>query len=252
MSDFGQALKISTEGYSQSSQSYWEKPTPVRKASIRLVSSQQLVVDPVTYNHRPSPTTLKDLVKRSFDIVGATTMLVALAPVMMIVWAAVRVTSKGPAILSQVRLTKGGKHFNMYKFRSMRIDAERHSGPVLAKVGDNRVTPVGKFIRRTRLDELPQLVNVILGDMSLIGPRPERPEIAEQLRIELPSFDRRLAVKAGLTGLAQVNLGYSACTDSYRRKVALDRVYVQRQSLFLDIWIAIKTVVVMITGHGAR
>jgi lipopolysaccharide/colanic/teichoic acid biosynthesis glycosyltransferase len=252
MSDFGQALKVTAEAYQRPSESYWEKPVPRRRSNIRLVSSQSLLTVPAPSIPTTIRSPLQSGLKRSFDLVGAIAMLVLLSPVMATVWIALRLTSKGPAILSQVRLTQGGKHFKMYKFRSMRLDAERHSGPVLAKVGDDRVTPVGKIIRRTRLDELPQLVNVIMGDMSLIGPRPERPEIAEQLRTELPSFDRRLAVKAGLTGLAQVNLGYSACTDSYRRKVALDRVYVQRQSLLLDTWIAIKTVVVMITGHGAR
>lgn len=192
------------------------------------------------------------IAKRAFDIAGASTLLVATAPVMGIVALLVKLSSPGPVILKQTRLTAGGKTFSMYKFRSMRSDAESKCGPVLAQANDARVTPIGRFIRMTRLDELPQFVNVIRGEMSLIGPRPERPEIAAQLRASLPQFDRRLEVKAGLTGLAQVEMGYSGCTDSYRRKLAFDRLYVQRQSIPLDLWIAARTVWVMFTGRGAR
>lgn len=189
--------------------------------------------------------------KRIFDVALASTLLVLTAPLLVMVALAVRLSSKGPIVLKQIRLTDGGRKFAMYKFRSMTVDAETHSGPVMAQKNDVRVTRVGKILRTTRLDELPQLINVIRGDMSLVGPRPERPEIAAQLRNELPHFDRRLEVKAGLTGLAQVKMGYSSCTDSYRRKLALDRLYVRHQSFALDLWIAVRTIWVMVTGRGA-
>lgn len=190
--------------------------------------------------------------KRTLDVVGAIVLLAALAPVMAIIALLVRATSNGPVIFKQVRLTKGGKSFTMYKFRSMKVDAERHSGAVWASKNDSRVTKVGKILRRTRLDELPQLLNVLSGEMSLIGPRPERPEIAEELSKELPGFDKRLQVKAGITGLAQVSSGYASSKESYAKKLAYDLNYVRKRSLTLDAVIAVKTVAVVITGTGAQ
>lgn len=190
--------------------------------------------------------------KRLFDVLLSSMLLLAAAPVMLVVSLLVKLSSPGPIILQQRRLTKDGREFSMFKFRSMRCDAESTSGPVLAQQNDTRVTPIGRFIRTTRLDELPQLVNVLRNEMSLIGPRPERPEIANQLRSQIHNFDTRLKVKAGLTGLAQVEMGYSSCASSYRRKLAFDRLYVRRQSLALDLWIAFRTVWVMLTGRGAR
>ncbi|MCL4145655.1 UNVERIFIED_CONTAM: hypothetical protein GTU68_001079, partial [Idotea baltica] len=125
-------------------------------------------------------------------------------PAMLIVAVVIRATSPGPAIYLQRRLTKGGKVFTIFKFRSMAATAEKESGAVMAAAGDMRVTPFGRFIRSTRLDELPQLINVMIGDMSFIGPRPERPELAKQLEEKLPDMPRRLEVNAGLTGLAQI------------------------------------------------
>jgi lipopolysaccharide/colanic/teichoic acid biosynthesis glycosyltransferase len=190
--------------------------------------------------------------KRLFDVIASSTLLILTAPLMVVVALLVKLSSPGPIILQQRRLTKDGREFSMLKFRSMRCDAETASGPVLAQKNDSRVTAIGRLIRLTRLDELPQLLNVLRNDMSLIGPRPERPEIAAQLRREIPNFDRRLRVKAGLTGLAQVEMGYSSCASSYRRKIAFDRLYVKNQSLMLDCWIAFRTVWVMFTGKGAR
>lgn len=190
--------------------------------------------------------------KRSFDLLGALLLLTLLLPVMILVAIAVKLTSRGPAIYVQRRLTRGGKVFSMFKFRTMRVDAEANSGPVWAQHHDPRITPIGRFLRASRLDELPQLVNVLLGDMSLIGPRPERPEMAAELAKELPDFNRRLEVRGGITGLAQVSSGYAACSQSYRRKLALDITYVNNRSLRLDCVIAAKTIAVMFTGFGAR
>lgn len=178
--------------------------------------------------------------------------LLVLSPLMALIAVAVACTSHGSVVFSQKRLTKGGRIFTMYKFRTMHCDAEAKTGAVWASYCDPRVTTVGRILRVTRLDELPQLVNVMLGDMSLIGPRPERPELAEQLSRELPQFSRRMEVNAGITGLAQTALGYASSVRGYRRKLALDIQYIENRSLLLDLVIALKTVVVVITGTGAR
>lgn len=194
---------------------------------------------------------LYEAIKRGFDIFVSATLLTLASPVMFWVALAVRLTSPGRALYLQKRLTKGGRIFDMYKFRSMVVDAEA-GGPAYAKARDPRVTPVGKFIRVTRLDELPQLINVLMGDMSLIGPRPERPEMARKLAEELPDFNKRLAVRAGLTGWAQVEGGYAADSESYKAKLALDLEYIANRSIAMDCKIAWKTISVILTGHGAR
>jgi lipopolysaccharide/colanic/teichoic acid biosynthesis glycosyltransferase len=134
----------------------------------------------------------------------------------------------------------------------MRVDAEDGTGAVWAKSSDPRVTPVGSFLRLTRLDELPQLVNVIIGDMSLVGPRPERPEMSLELVKEYPQFHRRTEVKAGLTGLAQVDSGYASSISEYKEKLTLDIEYIDKRCFKLDFIISLKTIVVMINKVGAR
>lgn len=195
---------------------------------------------------------LQNALKRAMDIAAAAALTAVLSPVMASVAIAVKLTSPGPILYSQTRLTQGGKEFTLWKFRSMRTDAEASNGATLASRSDNRVTPIGRFIRRTRLDELPQLFNVLLGDMSLIGPRPERPEIASELSASIPRFHQRLRAKAGLTGLAQVIQGYPDGVLGYRRKLGLDIIYIRNWSLLLDLWIALKTVGVVLSGSGAR
>jgi len=190
--------------------------------------------------------------KRAIDLVGASAMLVAGSPVMALVAVAVRLSSPGPVLIRQQRLTEGGREFSMLKFRSMTDGAEASTGAAFAERGDKRVTAVGRLIRKTRLDELPQLVNVLRGEMSLIGPRPERPEMARELGTRIRGFHRRLGAKAGLTGLAQVIQGYPDDIDGYRRKLGLDMLYIRRRSLALDLWIAFKTISVVVTGSGAR
>ena len=193
-----------------------------------------------------------DRIKRGVDVFGAVTLGILLAPCMVGVAAVVRASSPGPILYRQKRLTQGGKEFMLCKFRTMRQDAERESGAVVAQLHDNRVTSIGRVLRKTRLDELPQLWNILQGDMSLIGPRPERPELAKNFDKKIRGFSRRLGVKAGLTGLAQVIQGYPEYTDGYRQKLALDVLYIKKKSMALDLWIAIKTVGVVISGSGAR
>jgi lipopolysaccharide/colanic/teichoic acid biosynthesis glycosyltransferase len=193
-----------------------------------------------------------DTIKRAVDLAGALALGVTLAPVMLGVAVAVRSTSPGSVIYRQRRLTEGGREFMLCKFRTMRQDAERETGAVIAQLHDVRVTGIGRFLRKTRLDELPQLWNVLCGDMSLIGPRPERPELAKNFEKKIKGFNRRLGVKAGLTGLAQVIQGYPEYTDGYRQKLALDILYIKKKSVLLDMWIALKTVGVVLSGSGAR
>jgi lipopolysaccharide/colanic/teichoic acid biosynthesis glycosyltransferase len=190
--------------------------------------------------------------KRGVDITGSSILLFMLAPAFLAVAIAIKLTSPGPVFFRQNRLTQGGRIFTLIKFRSMSVDAESSTGATFAQKSDPRVTPVGTFLRRTRLDELPQLINVLRGDMSLIGPRPERPEIADQLSKRISRFPVRLRAKAGLTGLAQVIQGYPNDVDGYRRKLSLDILYIRQQSLLLDAWIALKTIGVVFSGSGAR
>jgi len=193
-----------------------------------------------------------DAWKRLFDILGSLALLTLAVPIMMFLSLIVRLSSPGPAIYCQRRLTVGRRIFTMFKFRTMISDAETTSGAVWASKDDPRITKIGRFMRKTRLDELPQLMNVLIGDMSLIGPRPERPEIAISLVQEFPNFMKRCEVPAGLTGLAQVSSGYADSVDSYKDKLKHDLEYVENRSLFLDFKIILKTVLVVLTGDGAR
>lgn len=190
--------------------------------------------------------------KRFLDIFVSLSLLCLLLPLMILISLLIRLSSPGPAIYCQKRLTDRAKTFTMFKFRTMGSDAELHSGAVWAGENDPRVTRIGRFLRRTRLDELPQLLNVVIGDMSLVGPRPERPELAKTLKQELPSFHRRTKVRAGLTGLAQTASGYASCVEGYKEKLAWDLLYIKRRSLLLDLTILVRTVWVVISGQGAR
>lgn len=182
------------------------------------------------------------LIKRTVDIVFSGAFLIIASPFMLLTAVAVKVYDRGPALFKQKRVTAGGKEFYVYKFRSMIVNAEKNGVAVLAKRNDSRITPVGKFIRATRLDELPQLWNVLKGDMSLIGPRPERPELIEQYKATMPEFTYRLKVKAGLTGYAQVYGKYN--TTAYD-KLKLDLMYIENYSLLMDIRIIFQTIKVV-------
>ena len=160
--------------------------------------------------------------------------------------------SRKPIFYVQNRVGKGGKIFKMYKFRSMVNGAERQCGPVWAKENDPRITPIGRIIRKTRIDELPQLFNVLKGEMSMVGPRPERPEFVATLRQEIPEYTKRLKLKPGLTGLAQVNHRYDTCLDDVRKKLESDIEYMEKQNLSIDLKILTKTIGVVLTGKGAH
>jgi len=181
------------------------------------------------------------IIKRVIDIVGSAVGLVALSPVMLVTAAAIRMHDGGPVIFRQTRVTKDGKQFQLMKFRSMVVNAEKR-GPELAGRTDRRVTPVGRWIRMLRIDELPQLFNILRGDMSIVGPRPERPELIEQYCRTYPEFRYRLKVKAGLTGYAQVFGRYNTLFED---KVKLDLLYIQHFSLMFDLYIMISTIKVL-------
>ena len=171
---------------------------------------------------------------------------------MLLVAALVRVTSPGPVLFRQTRVGQNGRLFTLYKFRSMRADAEALTGPVWAQPGDVRVTRAGRFLRTSRLDELPQLWNVLIGEMSLVGPRPERPEFVEQLTRDIPFYGQRHSVRPGVTGWAQVRYKYGATMEDALEKLQYELYYVKNMSLALDLVIMFHTVKTMISGaeHG--
>ncbi|QDT55077.1 UDP-N-acetylgalactosamine-undecaprenyl-phosphate N-acetylgalactosaminephosphotransferase [Caulifigura coniformis] len=221
--------------------------------------------------------------KRTVDIGVSLLLLALLWPVMLLTALLVKLTSRGPVIFRQTRVglnlrtadrrhldlgppppgderrnalydRRGnptyGRHFTLYKFRTMRVDAEK-DGAQFARKNDSRITPIGRFLRKTRLDELPQLWNVLKGEMTLVGPRPERPEFLEQLSEQIPNYLERLGLKPGLTGVAQIVNGYDNEIESFRRKVAFDLLYLQNCCLWNDIKILFRTIRTVLTGSGA-
>ncbi len=191
-------------------------------------------------------------IKRLMDITVSLGVLTLGAPVWLLVAAIIRLTSPGPVVYSQLRVGQNGKNFTMYKFRSMYQDAEKRSGPAWASENDPRITPVGRFIRKTRLDEIPQFFNVLKGEMSLVGPRPERPFFVEQLKLEIPWYVRRIKMKPGITGWAQVKHKYDASIEDVKQKVMYDLYYFENMSIKLDIKIILRTFLVVFTGKGAH
>ena len=188
------------------------------------------------------------LLKRAADIVVSTILLLFLGPIMLVTGIVIRVTSRGPALFQQERLGQRGRTFWLYKFRTMVVDAERNTGPILAAKDDPRITRLGKFLRSTRLDELPQLLNVLKGDMSMVGPRPEREFFVQQFEREIPTYSLRSVVKPGITGLAQVMGRYNS---TVQRKLGLDLMYVHKYSFLLDLRILLQTIPVMLERDQA-
>lgn len=206
---------------------------------IRGAASIHLFDSPLLLSRNDGLTLEQRLVKRGLDVVLCGLGVVIASPFMLLIVLAIKLYDGGPALYRQVRLTKGGKEFQLLKFRSMIVDAEKKGGVQLSTEGDSRITPVGKVIRKIRFDELPQLFNILRGDMSLVGPRPERPEIAEEYKQSMEEFDFRLKVKAGLTGYAQVLGKYN--TTPYD-KLKLDLMYITGYSLLLDLKLILQTV----------
>ena len=189
-------------------------------------------------------------VKRLFDITISVVLLIGLSPIILLLWIVIPFSSKGKSIYSQVRVGLFSKNFTIYKFRTMYTDAESLSGPKLASQNDPRITPLGNLMRKTRLDELPQLWNVLKGDMSLVGPRPERPFFVDQFKKQIPLYSRRLRVKPGITGWAQVKWKYDETFDDVVEKTKYDLFYVENMSLRMDFKILVNTLSTVALGKG--
>ncbi|MBU4377393.1 MAG: sugar transferase [Candidatus Omnitrophica bacterium] len=190
--------------------------------------------------------------KRCFDILVSAFGIAVSLPVVGLTAAFIKAVSPGPAFFKQERVGLNGKTFQIYKLRTMVPDAEKSSGAVWAQEDDPRLIRFGKFIRKAHLDELPQLVNVLHGEMSIVGPRPERPVFVEQLKREIPDYTKRLNVKPGITGLAQVFHKYDETIKDVKKKVKYDLLYIREMCLMVDIRILLRTIVVSLQGKGAR
>ena len=186
--------------------------------------------------------------KRVFDIILSLLVLTLLSPVLLLSAIAIKLDSKGPVIFKQERVGKGGKVFKIYKFRSMRVDAEKN-GPQWAEKDDRRATRLGRILRISRLDELPQLWNILRGEMSFVGPRPERAYFYDIFEEYIPNFGKRMLVKPGLTGWAQVNGGYDLCAEE---KIIFDLEYICKRSIKMDLLCILETVRLIFTHEGAR
>lgn len=189
--------------------------------------------------------------KGLFDRVLALLGLIVLLPLFAILCIAIRLTSSGPVFFRQERVGQDGKHFHILKLRTMVVDAEQSTGPVWAQDNDPRITRIGRFLRMSHFDEIPQLINVISGNMSLVGPRPERPVFVEQFKRQIPNYAMRLTVKPGITGLAQVYHTYDSNLRDVRKKLAYDILYIKRMCLMTDLTIIFLTARCL-TGRGAK
>lgn len=198
-----------------------------------------------------APSRFTRSLKRFTDVVLAGLLVLATAPLQLLIALAIRATSRGPALFRQERVGLGGVAFTMLKYRSMVQDAEK-DGPQWAAQGDDRITSVGRLLRKTRLDELPQLWNVLAGQMSFVGPRPERPVFVRRLREQIPYYDQRHTVRPGITGWAQVKYPYGASVEETLEKLEYDLYYIKRLSVAFDVTIVLETLRVLLTGKGAR
>jgi lipopolysaccharide/colanic/teichoic acid biosynthesis glycosyltransferase len=225
--------------------------------TVRDVETADSVVDVI-------PRERSDRLNRAVNLTLGIVALAVLSPLFILAAIVIKLTSRGPIFYTQTRVgidrrgrrelairerrlqDLGGAAFTIYKFRSMYVNAEGKSGAVWATVNDPRVTPLGRFMRKFRIDEWPQLINVIRGDMNIVGPRPERPSIVARLREDIREYPLRQRVKPGITGLAQINLTYDSCLEDVRAKVRYDLEYLKRQSLAQDVMIMVKTVPTMV------
>ncbi len=195
---------------------------------------------------------LQDYIKRFFDLVVSATLLLLTFPIMIVTAIAIVVEDRGPIFFRQVRVGQNGKLFHVIKFRSMGVDAEKDGKARWAQKNDSRVTCVGSFIRAVRIDELPQIFNVLRGSMSFVGPRPERPEFVEKLSVTIPYFSERHRVKPGITGWAQIRYPYGASENDAMEKLQYDLYYAKNHNLFLDLTVLLQTGEVILFGQGAR
>lgn len=197
---------------------------------------------------------MRDLLERGFDLFAAALLLIVSSPLMVLAVIAIKLEEglRAPLIYSQERVGYGGRIFRVHKFRSMRVDAEKDGKAVWAQKNDSRITRVGQFIRNTRIDELPQIFNVLKGEMSFVGPRPERPQFVEELAQQIPYYRERHRVKPGITGWAQLCYPYGASIQDAEEKLKYDLYYIKNHSLLFDLYILVRTVEVILLGNGVR
>ena len=208
-----------------------------------------MVDTPIIKVNKFGPNAFEKIIKRTIDIIGSFILLVVTSPIMLVTAIAIKINDGGSIFYKQSRLTKDGKEFKIIKFRSMVMNAEDKTGVVFAKVDDDRITKVGKIIRKFRIDELPQMINILFGQMSFVGPRPERIEIYDEITKTMPEFDYRLCVKAGLTGYAQI---YGKYNTTLRDKLLLDLYYIEKYTLIEDIKLLILTFKVIFKSDASE
>jgi len=229
-----------------------------------------MVQSSVTKTHAPEPSSfllilggiggiIVSFVRRSFakikrvlDLGLAIIGLIIGAPLLILAAIFIKIDSKGPIVYQQNRVGKKGRIFKIYKLRTMRVDAEKGTGAVWAKRNDPRITVIGKFLRKTRIDEIPQLFNVLKGEMSIVGPRPERPEMVTDFKKLICDYEKRLIVKPGITGLSQIYNRYDETIADVRKKVKYDLLYIKKMCLWVEMRILAQTVFVVFTGKGAN
>lgn len=212
----------------------------VKRMRTFLPRTQVLIVTSPAISKKSTPPRIDfliDFLKACVDYPLSLAILIASTPIILFAMLLIRLTSSGPAIYHQTRLGRSGRPFTIYKLRTMCDDAEGLTGPRWSLPGDPRITPIGHLLRNLHIDELPQLWNVLRGEMSLVGPRPERPEIVAGLRKLIRGYDSRLSVKPGITGFAQIHLPPDESIASVRRKLIYDQFYIRKQSLFFDLYI---------------
>ena len=252
--------------------SYFDLPKVVFKESEGLPSTPVAQSDPVTQqkSRAPEPSTLFlflsglggiivrfarrsfDRFKRYFDITVSIAGLTITSPMLIFAAILIKLNSRGPVFYKQNRVGREGEVFQIYKLRTMRLDAEKGTGAVWAKEDDSRITSVGKVLRKAHIDEIPQLFNVLKGKMSIVGPRPERPEIVRDLKTLIRDYEKRLQIKPGITGLAQVWHKYDETIEDVKKKIKYDLLYIRKACLLVDLRILANTFVVVLTGRGAR
>jgi len=233
-------------------------------------TTMQELTGPVKKSHAPEPSTLFllfgglgmmvvrfvrtsfDKFKRMMDIFLSAIGLTITMPLLALAAILIKLTSKGPVIYKQDRVGKDGEIFRIYKLRTMRVDAEKNTGAVWATENDPRITPIGRLLRKARIDEIPQLLNVSKGEMSIIGPRPERPEMVRDFKTMICDYEKRLVVKPGITGIAQIFHKYDETIADVRKKIKYDILYIKKMCLLTDLSILAQTFVVVLTGKGAR
>jgi sugar transferase (PEP-CTERM system associated) len=231
---------------------HFEEAAVTFEAAFGRVSTQQMRPSRLVFSGDLGPRKGSLFWHSLYSILIASLLLIILSPVMVLVAIAVKLTSPGPIFHRQVRVGLDGKPFTIYKFRSMYVDAEARTGPVWATKDDPRITPVGKWIRRFRLDELPQLLNVIRSDMSLVGPRPERPEFVKSLAEKIPYYNYRHCVRPGITGWAQINYKYGDTMEDVIMKLEYDLYYIKNLAVSLDLFIIFHTAKVMLFSETAQ